>query len=120
MLIVESVSEDKKRFSIRSNEKITSLSDIAIYVDDGEVPLKDVLMFIKEKENGIVISFDIKKATPEELRTYMEKILPNFDRERVYVTDIKKLFLWYNILITNGITDFTTEKSDKSEGVKTE
>jgi hypothetical protein len=120
MLIVESVSADKKRFPAHSNEKITSLSDIAIYVDDGEVSLKDVLTFIKEKENGEIISFDIKKATSEELRTYMEKILPNFDRERVYITDIKKLFLWYNILITNGITDFKAEESNKAEDTKTE
>jgi hypothetical protein len=120
MFIVESVSADKKRFPVYSNEKITSLSDIAIYVDGGEAPLKDVLTFIKEKENGEIISFDIKKATPEEFRTYMEKVLPNFDRERVYITDIKKLFSWYNILITNGITDFKEKKSGKEEAVKTE
>ncbi|KAA6315075.1 hypothetical protein EZS27_034410, partial [termite gut metagenome] len=96
------------------NEKITSLSDIAIYTDEGEVPLKDVLTSIKEKENGEIISFDVKKATSEELHTYMEKVLPNFDRERVYIADIKKLFSWYNILITNDITDF------KAEDIKTE
>ncbi|KAA6347725.1 hypothetical protein EZS27_004815 [termite gut metagenome] len=118
-LIVESVSADKKRFPVYNNEKITSLSDIAIYVDDGEVPLKDVFTFIREEENGEIISFEIKKATPEELRTYMEKVLPNFDRERVYITDIKKLFSWYNILVTNSITDFKAEESCKEADVKT-
>jgi hypothetical protein len=120
MLIVESISADKKRFPIYSNEKITSLSDITIYVDNGEVPLKDVLTFIKEKENDGLISVDIKKATPEELRVYMEKVLPNFDKERVYINDMKKIFSWYNILMTNGITDFQVEGSNKAEDVKTE
>ncbi|KAA6346764.1 hypothetical protein EZS27_005765 [termite gut metagenome] len=113
MLIVESVSTEKKRFPAYTNEKIIALSDIAIYTDSSEVPLRDVLTSIKEKENGTTISFDIKEATSAQLRTYMAEVLPNFDREKVYIADIKKLFLWYNILVTNGITEF--KKEEKQE-----
>ncbi|KAA6345006.1 hypothetical protein EZS27_007391 [termite gut metagenome] len=113
MLIVESISVEKKRFPAYTNEKIISLSDIAIYTDSGEVPLRDVLTSIQEKENGATLSFDIKQATSEQLRTYMAEVLPNFDREKVYIADIKKLFLWYNLLITNGITEF--KKEEKQE-----
>jgi len=112
MLIVESLSADKKRFPAYSNEKIISLGDIAMYTEEEEVPLKDVLTSIKEKENGGAISLDVKKASQDELRNYLGEVLPNFDRERVYVNDIKKLISWYNILIANGITDF----QDSDEG----
>lgn len=109
MLIVESISADKKRFPAHGSEKVISLADIAMYTDDSEVPLKEVLASVLKKENGAVASIDAKKATADQLRAYFAEILPNFDRDRVYVTDIKKLISWYNILVTNGITDFETE-----------
>lgn len=109
MLIVESVNAEKKRFPAYGNEKIISLADIAMYTDDAEVPLYDVLEAIKEKEKSAQASIDPKKATPEQLREYLAEVLPNFDRERVYVADIKKLVAWYNILISNGITEFKPE-----------
>ncbi|KAA6337809.1 hypothetical protein EZS27_014144 [termite gut metagenome] len=115
MLVVESVSTDKKRFPAYTYEKITSLSDIAIYIEGGEMPLREVLTSIKEKENGATVPFDIKKATPDELCAYMREVLPNFDKERVRITDIKKLFSWYNILIANGVTDYKMEETDKEE-----
>jgi len=111
MLIVESISEDKKRFPAYGNEKVISLADIAMYTNDAEVPLKEVLTSLKEKENGELASINIKKVTADELRKYFAEILPDFDRERVYITDIKKLIAWYNILVSNGILDFKeTEK----------
>lgn len=112
MLIVESLSVEKKRFPAYSNEKIISLGDIAMYTDEEEVPLKDVLTSIREKENGAVISLDVKKASKDELRHYLSEVLPNFDRERVHTNDIKKLISWYNILISNGITDFRKKEED--------
>lgn len=111
MLIVESVNTEKKRFPAYGNEKIISLADIAMYTDDAEVPLRDVLESMKEKENAATTSIDPKKASPEELRAYLAEVLPNFDRDRVYVSDIKKLISWYNILITNGITEFKEEEA---------
>ena len=109
MLIVESISADKKRFPAYGNEKIISLADIAMYTDTDEVPLGDVLASVKEKENGELAVIDTKKATSEQLREYMGEVLPNFDRARVYPADIKKLISWYNILVSNGITEFKSE-----------
>jgi hypothetical protein len=115
MLIVESISEDKKRFPAYGNEKVISLADIAMYTDDAEVPLREVLSAVLKKENGEVASIDVKKSTSDQLRAYFAEILPDFDRDRVYVTDIKKLVGWYNILVTNGITDFAAEEVAEPE-----
>jgi hypothetical protein len=105
MLIVESIVE-KKRIPAYSYEKISSLGDIAIFTDGDDMPLKTVLTAIKEKENGAQISLDPKKASPDELRAYMGEVLPNYDRNRVHISDIKKMITWYNLLVNNGITDF--------------
>lgn len=113
MLIVESITPDKKRMPAYGNEKITSLVDIAMYTNDSEVPLKDVLTSLKKKENGAVASIDPKKATVDELRAYFTEILPDYDRDRVYPTDIKKLISWYNILVSNNITDFEDVEAEK-------
>ena len=113
MLIVESITPDKKRMPAYGNEKITSLADIAMYTNDSEVPLKDVLTSLKKKENGAVASIDPKKATVDELRAYFTEILPDYDRDRVYPTDIKKLISWYNILVSNNITDFEDVEAEK-------
>jgi len=113
MLIVESISAEKKRFPVYAHEKVISLSDIAMYTNDSEVPLRDVLTSIREKENGQPASIDTKKSTPDQLREFFGEVLPDFDRDRVYVTDIKKLISWYNILISNGITEFEEENKDE-------
>ena len=115
MLIVESISADKKRFPAYGNEKVISLADIAMYTNDAEVPLKEVLTSVLKKENGEVASIDAKKSSGDQLRAYFAEVLPDFDRDRVYVTDIKKLINWYNILIANGITDFSSEEVVDSE-----
>ncbi len=114
MLIVETLDATKKRLPVRGNDKVTSLGDISMYTTENDVPLSKVLTAVKEKENGAPISLDIKKASPQELQNYFAEVLPNFDRERVYNNDIKKLLSWYNILITNGITDFE-EKTEIPE-----
>lgn len=105
MLIVESLV-DKKRFPAYGNEKIISLGDIAMYTDTEDVPLKDVLVSMKKKENGEPVAMDLKKATQDDFRSYMAEVLPAFDRDRVYVSDIKKLISWYNLLVKAGLTDF--------------
>jgi hypothetical protein len=116
MLIVESLI-DKKRVPAYAKDKVISLGDIAIYTDETEVPLHEVLTSVKNKENGNQASID-SAAKPEVLRAYMAEVLPNFDRERVYPSDIKKLISWYNMLIAAGITDFTPQ--DKTEEAETE
>lgn len=115
MLIVETIDATKKRFPAYGNEKIISLADIAMYTNDSEVPLRDVLRSIKEKENAAIASIDVKKANSEQLREYLAEVLPDFDRDRVYTNDIKKLILWYNILVSNGITDFGEETAVEAE-----
>ncbi len=112
MLIVESLA-DNKRVPAYAKDKVISLGDIAIYTDEKEVPLHEVLKSIKEKENGQKASIGTS-AKPEELRTYFAEILPNFDRERVYPSDIKKLIAWYNLLIGAGITDFTPDEETET------
>lgn len=105
MLIVESLI-DKKRFPAYGNEKIISLGDIAMYTDAEDIPLKEVLLSMKKKENGAAVAMDLKKASADELRSYLAEVLPDFDRDRVYLSDIKKLISWYNLLVASGMTDF--------------
>ena len=119
MLIVESLIE-KKRLPIYARDKVISLGDIAIYTDNEEKPLHEVLTIIMNKEDGQKVSIDLSSAKPDALRAYFAEILPNFDRDRVYPSDIKKLLSWYNLLITNDITDFTPEKKEGEEGIATE
>lgn len=106
MLIVESVSADKKRLPIYASDKVISLGDIAMYTDADEVPLSEVLEAVKTKEEGKEASLDYKKASAEELGEFMAAVLPNYDRDRVHLSDIKKLIQWYNLLVSNGVTEF--------------
>lgn len=114
MLIVESLV-DKKRFPAYGNEKIISLGDIAMYTDTDDVPLKDVFKAMKEKENGLAVALNVKKATNDELRAYLAEVLPTFDRDRVYPADIKKLISWYNLLVSCDMTDFDSEEGAQAE-----
>lgn len=114
-LIVESLDAAHKRQPAFGTDRITSLSDIAMYTDADDVPLTDVLESLKTFEEGKTASIDPKKAGSDELRQYFAKVLPDFDRERVHVSDIKKLLQWYNILIENGITDFKEEEAEQTE-----
>ena len=105
-LIVETIDAQKKRMPAFSADKVISLADIAMYTEEKEVPLRQVLTSIKEKEGGKAASIDYRKASKEELYAYLGEVLPDFDRDRVYPTDVKKLVQWYDILIENGLDDF--------------
>jgi dephospho-CoA kinase len=120
-LIVEILDATHRRMPAFGTDRITSLSDIAMFTDTDDVPLMDVLENLKQLEQGKKSSVDFKKASGDELREYFSKVLPNFDRERVHSSDIKKLIQWYNILIENGITDFKEEeKAEEKAEEKTE
>jgi len=108
-LIVEALDATHRRQPAFGTDRITSLADIAMFTDEDDVPLMNVLDSLKTLEDGKKASLDAKKASSEELREYFAKVLPNFDRERVHTSDIKKLLQWYNILVENGITDFKEE-----------
>lgn len=116
MFIVESIDAAKKRTPVYNSDKVVMLDDIAIYTDTEEVPLRNVFASIYEKENG-ALSFDIKMATPEELLESFESFMPDYDRERVYLTHIKKIYTWYNILVNNGITEFA-EPEENTEAAE--
>ena len=112
MLIVEALSADKKRSPIYASDKVISLGDIAMYTDADEIPLSEVLESVKTKEGGNVTSLDYKKASAEELGEFMAAVLPNYDRDRVHLSDIKNLIQWYNLLVSNGVTEFVEKKED--------
>ena len=109
-LIVESLDANHKRQPAFGADRIISLADIAMYTEEEEVPLRQVLTNIKEQEKGAVVSsLDYKTASKDELFDFMAKVLPSFDRDRVHASDVKKLIQWYNILIENGVSDFSED-----------
>lgn len=108
-LVVEALDDTHRRLPAFNTDRITSLADIAMFTDGDDVPLMDVLDSLKTLEEGKAASLDPKKADSDQLREYFAKVLPTFDRERVHISDIKKLLQWYNILVANGITDFKEE-----------
>ena len=104
---------DRKRIPVYSSDKVISLGDITIYSNDGDVRLAQVFLSIKQKENGETISFS-PTITTEELRTYFSQVLPDFDRDRVYPSDIKKMMNWYNLLVKSGLTEFEEEEQEQA------
>ena len=114
-IIVESL-ETGKRMNAFATMKVSSLEDIAIYTEEEEVPLQEVLIGLLEYENGgEAIS---PKSDPDELKDYFSAILPEYDRERVYVSDIKKVLTWYNLLLKYDLLKFDEEKPDKKPAQK--
>ena len=117
MLIVEAMDASKKRQPIHGTDKVISLGDIAMYTDEEEVPLRQVFANVKTKEEGNPTTIDPKKASANELHEFMAAVLPNYDRDRVYNNDIKKLISWYNILTNNGITEFEEIEEEATEEI---
>jgi dephospho-CoA kinase len=105
-LIVETVDQAHKRMPVFNSNKIISLADIAIYTETEDVPLMKVMVAVRDKEQAKACSVNFRKASGDELREYFAEVLPEFDRERVHDSDIRKLLQWYDILVTNGITEF--------------
>jgi hypothetical protein len=105
-IIVESFA-DKKRIFVNATQKVSSLNDIAIFTDGEEVPLKDVLKNIHDLQPGVPAPDP--KSSPDELKKFMEKVLPAYDRNRVYISDMKKLVSWYNSLLELNLLSFEEE-----------
>lgn len=122
MLIVESLL-DGRRSPAYAHDKVMALADISIYTLNGDKPLADVLEEVKTKAGGEKI--DIKAiGSDQNLRDYFGEILPDFDRDRVYTADIRKLLTWYNQLIGAGVTEFKdpepeAKPEEKSEDTET-
>ena len=118
-LIVESLDDKRRRIPAFASDRVTSLSDIAMYTDADDVELWKVLKCVGEIENAKPVSFNYKKAKGKELREYFAKVLPSFDEDRVHDSDIKKLLQWYDILVQNELTNFeellARKESDEEE-----
>lgn len=111
-LLAESLLDGKKiTVSVRQN--VSLLSEIAIYTLSAEVPLGEVFQKIYDKEEGgEAISH---KSSKDELEEYFFNVMPDYDEDRVYASDIKKILQWYNLLAKNGITQFISEEEAEAE-----
>lgn len=112
MLLVEDIVS-KKRMPVHSRDKVVSLGDIAMYTEGEDKPLGEILDLVYANMNGAKI--DVKAMDNDGLREKFGEILPDFDRERVYPSDIKKLFSWYNLLVDAGMTKFAAEAAEATE-----
>ncbi|MGP1515717.1 MAG: DUF5606 family protein [Bacteroidales bacterium] len=110
--LVESLI-DKKRIPAFSNERISSLKDISIFTEEEDKPLLEVFQAIYRLENGGKCIDH--KSDERTLRKYMDRVLPAYDKDRVHLSDMRKLFSWYNILLKNGLIDLEEEKEEMSE-----
>ena len=115
-LIVESLT-DKKRFPVYVSDKVSSLNDISMFTSDKEKPLTEIMDIIFKKEAGGPCP-DPKTSGDAKLKKYFEEVLPDYDKERVYVSDIRKLCGWYNLLHLLGLLKSTEEKSDATENIE--
>lgn len=116
MLIVESMTTGK-RGPAYAHDKVVSLGDISIYTNDGEKPLADVFETIKSANDGKAV--DVKAlGSDEKIREYFRTILPEFDADRVYTNDIKKVFAWYNQLIASGVDKFKEDEIKQDEAAE--
>jgi hypothetical protein len=113
--LVESLL-DKKRFPVFINEKISTLSEISIFTIEEDISLKEVFHSIYKKENGGKC-IDTKSDN-NALKNYMLEVLPNYDQDRVYVSDMKKLFSWYNLLQSVDMLDFSEETKPENDELK--
>jgi len=122
-VVLESLDAHKKKMVATMHNKVSILSEISIYTTDSEgaVPLEDVMRKIHAEFNG---DTDLdKNSSPEELKSFLKFILPEYDESRVYVSDIKKLVSWYNQLVAQAPEVFEIkeeEKEEQSEGGKSE
>ena len=111
-LIVEQLGTGK-RFPVNQRDRVISLADVAMYTDGDDVALSQVLTNLKEVAAGEPV--DAKALDESGLRDLFAKVLPNFDRERVHLSDIRKLLTWYNQLIAAGVTDFADPAPEAEE-----
>ena len=116
-LIVESVIDGKCTPAF-VHDRMSSLEEISIFSTDEDRPLKDVFKMIHEKM-GDKVDFDYKKATPEQLREKFAFVMPDYDEEAVYPSDMKKVFAWYQMLMDKNLLDFTEEEAQPDAQAET-
>ena len=111
-IVVESILDGKKGPAY-ATDKVSALEDIAIFTEDGEVKLSEVFDRIHKKENGN--KAPSPKSDAAELKTYFRDILPDYDQDRVYISDIKKVFSWYNLLQEKDLLIASEELEEDNE-----
>ncbi len=104
---------DNKKITVGMQSNVSILSEIAVYTLDEELPLREVFQKVQVKEKGKKTSIP-HKSEKIKLEEYFFEVLPNYDEDRVYPSDIKKIIQWYNILHENNITDFSSDNEDDS------
>ncbi|HEX3009263.1 MAG TPA: DUF5606 domain-containing protein [Bacteroidales bacterium] len=109
---------DKKRINASATSRISALEDIAVYTEEKEMPLVEVFRIIFTKENGAPIK--LAKNTDDLVKKYFGEILPTYDKDRVYVSDMKKVINWYNILQGQNLVDLVVEEKKEEETKKEE
>lgn len=111
-IVIQDLTTKVKR-QLFPKDKVVSLYDISIYTEEGDLPLRTLLTTIFEKQSGKELDAENVAATPESLKSFMEEVLPNYDKERVYPTDIRKVVLWYNMLVKDGFITFEEQEEEK-------
>ena len=115
-LIVETVDEQKKRIPAFGADRVVSLGDISIYTnDDSEVKLSAVFESIKQNYGDKPLDLSPKKASQDDIIAFFTKVLPNYDTDRVRVSDMRKVLSWYNILTADGITEFDDKEEEETK-----
>ena len=112
-IIVESVL-DGKCIPAFARDRMSSLEEISIFSVDEDKPLKEVFMSIHEKM-GDQVDFDYKKATNDQLKAKFLEVMPDYDQDAVYPSDMKKVFAWYQMLVDKNLLDFTPEAEETPE-----
>ena len=113
--VVEALA-DKKRSAVSASSRITSLADISIYTDEEEVKLQEVFLSMKEVLGDA--DAPSSKSAPEELKALFEKALPAYDRDRFYVSHMKKVVEWYNALKNHASLDFVNPDEEEAESAE--
>lgn len=116
--VVESLLDGKK-IPVYMTEKVVALSDVSIYTTENDVPLYEVFKKIKEKENGAKAGLG-SKSSNKEVFAYFKEILPDYDTDKVYASDVKKVLSWYNILIDKNIDFELQEAEAETDSAETE
>lgn len=110
-IIVESLTENK-RFPVSASSNVSSMEDIAIYTYEEEVPLKDVFQKIYDKEEGAKTLSH--KESSDQIVAFFTDVLPSYDTERVYISDMKKVLQWYNLLHDSGLLEAEEEPTEEA------
>ena len=117
-LIVESLIDGKCTPAF-ARDRMSSLEEISIFSVDEDRPLKDVFKMINEKM-GEKVDFDFKKASSDQLKAKFLEVMPDYDQDAVYPSDMKKVFAWYQMLMDKNLLDFTEEEKPAEEAATEE